>query len=69
MVACAMSNTVDKAHYDEREKRYLEIINKYEESQQIFSPNSMPLWSWLWMKPEQDFLGRCLWICTSTMRS
>lgn len=38
MVACAMSNTVDKAHYDEREKRYLEIINKYEESQQHIFP-------------------------------
>lgn len=36
----------------------------------IFSPNSMPLWSWLWMKTRnRTFSARCLWICTSTMRS
>lgn len=58
MVACAMSNTVDKAHYDEREKRYLEIINKYEESQQhIFPKLYAAVVLALDENPEQDFLG------------
>ena len=70
MVACAMSNTVDKAHYDEREKRYLESSTNTKNLSSIFSPNSMPLWSWLWMKTRnRTFSARCLWICTSTMRS
>jgi|InofroStandDraft_1065614.scaffolds.fasta_scaffold22358_2 hypothetical protein len=29
MSACALSNPVDKKHYDEREARYLRIIRKY----------------------------------------
>lgn len=58
MSACAMSNTVDKAHYDEREKRYLEIINKYEESQQhIFPKLYAAVVLALDENPEQDFLG------------
>lgn len=59
MSACAMSNTVDKSHYDEREKRYLETINKYEKSQQHIFPE---LYAYVVMaldeNPEQDFLGR-----------
>ena len=59
MSACAMSNTVDKSHYDEREKRYLETINKYEKSQQHMFPE---LYADVVMaldeNPEQDFLGR-----------
>ena len=29
MAACALSNPVDKTHFEEREKRYLKIIRKY----------------------------------------
>lgn len=58
MSACAMSNTVDKSHYDEREKRYLEIINKYEKSQQhIFPELYADVVMALEENPEQDFLG------------
>ena len=59
MSACAMSNTVDKSHYDEREKRYLETINKYEKSQQhIFPELYADVVMALDENPEQDFLGR-----------
>ena len=59
MSACAMSNTVDKSHYDEREKRYLETINKYEKSQQhIFPELYANVVMALDENPEQDFLGR-----------
>lgn len=58
MSACAMSNTIDKSHYDEREKRYLEIINKYEKSQQhIFPELYADVVMALDENPEQDFLG------------
>lgn len=59
MSACAMSNTVDKSHYDECEKRYLETINKYEKSQQhIFPELYADVVMALDENPEQDFLGR-----------
>lgn len=58
MSACAMSNAVDKTHYDEREKRYLETINKYEKSQQhIFPELYADVVMALEENPEQDFLG------------
>lgn len=58
MSACAMSNTVDKTHYDEREKRYLDTINKYEKSQQhIFPELYADVVMALDENPEQDFLG------------
>lgn len=58
MSACAMSNTVDKSHYDEREKRYLETINKYEKSQQhIFPELYADVVMALDENPGQDFLG------------
>lgn len=58
MSACAMSNTVDKSRYDEREKRYLETINKYEKSQQhIFPELYADVVMALDENPEQDFLG------------
>ena len=59
MSACAMSNTVDKCDYDEREKRYLETINNYEKSQQhIFPELYADVVMALDENPEQDFLGR-----------
>ena len=36
MSACALSNPVDKAHYEERESRYLRIIGKYKKQEQQF---------------------------------
>ena len=38
MFACALSNPVDKEHYDEREALYLQIIKRYNEQEQpLFS--------------------------------
>ena len=58
MTACALSNMVDKAHFDEREELYLRIINKYDKEEQLLFPE---LFAHLVMaleeNPEQDFLG------------
>lgn len=42
MASCAISNSIDKLHFDEREKLYAEIIRKYtdEEKQIIFKLHS-----------------------------
>ena len=59
MNACAISNAVDKTHYDEREKRYLSIIKKYTKVEQKLFPE---LCAYITMaledNPEQDFLGK-----------
>ncbi len=57
--ACALSNPVDKAHYEKREARYLRIINGYSKDEQqkfttLFAQTVMALE----LNPEQDFLGR-----------
>lgn len=58
MLACALSNPVDKSHYDEREKRYLKIINKYnKEEQKLFPELAAHTVMALEENPEQDFLG------------
>lgn len=58
MAACALSNPVDKEHYDEREARYLRIINKYnKEEQNKFPELFAQLVLALEINPEQDFLG------------
>lgn len=59
MAACALSNPVDKSHYEEREARYLRIIKKYSKEEQgkfptLFAHTVMALE----FNPEQDFLGR-----------
>lgn len=58
MTACAISNSVDKLHFDEREKAYLRIINKYNEQERKLFPQ---LFAYVVMaleeNPEQDFLG------------
>ena len=59
MAACALSNPVDKSHYEEREARYLRIIKKYSKAEQnkfptLFAYTVMALE----FNPEQDFLGR-----------
>lgn len=58
MVACTISNSVDKLHFEEREKTYLRIINKYNKKERDLFPK---LFAYtviaLEENPEQDFLG------------
>jgi len=59
MVACTLSNPVDKTHYEEREARYLRIIKKYNKQERdkfptLFAHTVMALE----LNPEQDFLGK-----------
>lgn len=59
MSACALSNPVDKIHYEEREKRYLDIIQKYEPRKQVlFSELFAHMVMALEEDTEQDFLGK-----------
>lgn len=59
MSACALSNPVDKIHYEEREKRYLDIIQKYEPRKQVlFSELFAHMVIALEEDTEQDFLGK-----------
>ena len=58
MYACALSNPVDKEHYDEREALYLRIIKKYNKQEQpLFSELAAHTVMALEENPEQDFLG------------
>lgn len=58
MVACTISNSVDKLHYDEREETYLRTINKYNKQEQALFPKLLAyLVMALEENPEQDFLG------------
>lgn len=58
MFACVISNAVDKEHYDEREKRYLAIVKKYNKHDQALFPKLTALTvEALEEDPEQDFLG------------
>lgn len=58
MVACTISNAVDKLHFGEREKTYLGIINKYNrEERELFPKMFAYLILALEENPEQDFLG------------
>ena len=58
MYACAISNPLDKKHYEEREKRYMDIITKYgKEDQKIFPELAAIVTMALTDNPEQDFLG------------
>lgn len=58
MAACAISNSVDKVHFDEREALYLRTINKYnKEEQQLFPELFAHLVMALEENQEQDFLG------------
>lgn len=58
MFACSLSNPVDKTHYDEREKLYLEIINRYPKNEQNLFPE-LAAYTIMALEenPEQDFLG------------
>lgn len=58
MAACSFSNAVDKSHYEEREKRYLQIIKKYNKKEQQLFPTLLAMTVLaLEENPEQDFLG------------
>lgn len=58
MLACSLSNAVDKMHWDERESRYLKIIQRYnKEEQQAFPELTAHTVMALDSNPEQDFLG------------
>lgn len=58
MYACALSNPVDKQHYDEREALYLRTIKKYNKQEQpLFSELAAHTVMALEDNPEQDFLG------------
>ena len=59
MAACALSNPVDKMHYEERETRYLNIIKKYKNDEREVFPKLFALTVMALEKnPEQDFLGQ-----------
>ncbi len=56
--ACSISNSLDKCHYEEREKRYLKIIGKYEKTEQnIFPELAARTVIALEENQDQDFLG------------
>lgn len=58
MFACSLSNPVDKTHYEEREKRYLKIIKKYnKQEQERFPELAAYVVMALEENSEQDFLG------------
>lgn len=59
MAACALSNPVDKTHYEEREARYLRIIKKYNKQERDKFPTLLAHTVMaLELNPEQDFLGK-----------
>ncbi len=58
MLACALSNPVDKEHYDDREALYLKTIKKYnKQEQEVFPELAAQTVLALEENPEQDFLG------------
>lgn len=58
MFACALSNPVDKSHYDEREALYLRTIKRYNKQEQpLFSELAAHTVMALDKNQEQDFLG------------
>lgn len=58
MLACALTNPVDKEHFDERERRYLKIIKQYNKREQNLFPE-LAAYTIMALdeNPEQDFLG------------
>ena len=56
--ACSISNSVDKSHYEERGKRYLRIIKKYNKREREQFPQlAAYVVTALDENPEEDFLG------------
>lgn len=59
MYACAISNAVDRSHFDEREAMYLKRIQKYnKKEQELFPQLAAEVVLALEKNPEQDFLGK-----------
>ena len=59
MFACALSNAIDKSHFDEREALYLTSINKYNKEERMLFPELIVQTTMaLEDNPEQDFLGK-----------
>ena len=59
MYACAISNAVDKSHFDGREAMYLKRIQKYnKKEQELFPQLAAEVVLALEKNPEQDFLGK-----------
>ena len=58
MYACAISNAVDKSHFEKREELYFKRIQKYnKKEQEIFPQLAAEVVLALEKNPEQDFLG------------
>lgn len=58
MSAAAISNTVDKAHFDSREASYMKIIQKYNDHERMVFPDLLAeMVLSLEKNQEQDFLG------------
>lgn len=58
LASATMANVVPTAEREEREKRYLEIMDRYQEEQRIFFPELLGIITLaLEENPEQDFLG------------
>lgn len=59
LAACSISNGIDKAHFDEREKLYLTTIRKYSPKEQKMFPQLLAHTVMALEKnPRQDFLGK-----------
>lgn len=58
MCSCSFSNALDKSHYDEREKLYMDTIKKYDKEDQAAFPKLLAYTVMaLEENPDQDFLG------------
>lgn len=58
MLACSLSNPVDKTHYEERENLYLRTIRRYNKEERFLFPElAAHTVMALELNPEQDFLG------------
>lgn len=58
MAACSISNTVDKSHYEEREKQYMNVVKKYNKEEIALFPKMLAdVVMALEFNPDQDFLG------------
>lgn len=58
LTAAAISNAVDKSHFEAREAAYMKIIEKYNEKERMVFPELLAeLAITLEQNPEQDFLG------------
>lgn len=58
MFACAISNAVDKGHFDKREELYMKAIKKYNaQEREVFPQLAAEVVMALEKNPEQDFLG------------